>query len=83
MAVFQPLERTRNVDVEVKVVLVLGLVDSLEVADDVFMDIGSKWLGGLDLVVGGCMEVKDPSGSCDNLIIGDEVNTEIRRQGKL
>lgn len=76
MAVVQPLERTRNVDVKFEVVLVLGLVDSLEVADDIFMDVGSEWLGGLDLVVDGSVEVKDPSGSCDNLMIGEEVNTE-------
>jgi hypothetical protein len=68
VAVAQPLERTGNVDVELKVVLVLGLVDSLEVADDIFMDVGSEWLRGLDLVVGGCVEVKDPSGSHDRLI---------------
>ena len=67
MTVVQPLERTRNVDVEVKVVAVLGLVDSLEVANDIFMDVCSEWFGGLDLVVGGCVEAKDPNGSCDNL----------------
>ena len=61
VAIVQPFERTRNVNVEVKVVLVLGLVDSLNVANDVLMDIGGEWLGGLDLVVGGCVKVKDPS----------------------
>lgn len=76
VAVIQPLERTRNVDVEVEVILVLCLVDSLEIADDVFVNVGSEWLGGLDLVVGRCVEVKDPSGSCDNLMIG--VKTEER-----
>ena len=79
MTVVQPLERTRNVDVEVKVAPVLGLVDSLEVADDIFMDVGSEWLGGLDLVVGGCVEAEDTGGSCDNLINREEVNTERRR----
>ena len=71
VTVVQPLEGTRNVDVEVEVVLVLSLVDPLEVEDDIFMDVGSEWLGGLDLVVGGRVEVEDPSGSCDNLIIGE------------
>ena len=83
MTVVQPLERTRNVDVEFEVILVLGLVDPLEVEDDIFMDIVSEWLGGLDLVVGGCVEVENPSGSRDNLIIGEEVTTERRREGRL
>ena len=81
MAVVQPLERTRNGDVEFKIVHVSGTVDSLEVADDIFMDVGSEWLGGPDLVVGGCVEVEGPNGSCDNLVIAEEVNTE-RRRGK-
>jgi len=79
VTIVQPLERTRNVNVELEVILVLGPVDPLEVEDDIFMNVGSEWLGGLDLVVGGCMEVEDPSGSRDNLIIGEEVNTERRR----
>jgi len=79
VTVVQPLERTRNVDVEFEVVLVLGLVNPPEVEDDIFMDVVSEWLGGLDLVVDGCVEVEDPSGSCDNLIIGEEVRTERRR----
>jgi len=83
VTVVQPLERTRNVDVEFEVILVLGLVDPLEVEDDIFMDIVSEWLGGLDLVVGGCVEVENPSGSRDNLIIGEEVTTERRREGRL
>jgi len=61
VAIVQPLERTRNVNVEVKVVLVLSFVDSLKVADDVLMDISGEWLRGLDLVVDGRVEVKDPS----------------------
>ena len=47
MTVVQSLERTRNVDVEVKVVLVLGLVDSLEATDDVLMDVGGERLEAL------------------------------------
>ena len=83
MTVVQPLERTRNVDVELKIVLVSGIVDSLEVADDIFMDIGSEWLGSPDLVVGGRVEVEDPNGSCDNLVIAEEVNTEREGEGRL
>ena len=83
MAVVQPLERTRSVDVELKIVLVSGTVDSLEVADDIFMDIGSERLGGPDLVVGGRVEVEDPNGSCDNLVIAEEVNTEREGEGRL
>lgn len=79
MTVVQPLERTRNVDVEFEVVLVLSPVDPLEVEDDIFMDVVSERLGGLDLVVDGCVEVEDPSGSCDNLIIGEEVSTDRSR----
>ena len=47
VTVVQSLERTRNVDVEVKVVLVLGLVDSLEATDDVLMDVGGERLEAL------------------------------------
>ena len=64
---------------EFKIVLVLSPVDSLEVVDDIFMDVGSEWFGGLDLVVGGCVEVEKPDGSRDDLIIAEEVNTEGRR----
>ena len=67
MAVVQPLERARNVDVELKVVLVLGLVDSLEVLDDVLLDLRSEWFWGVDLVIRGCVEIEDPSASCDDL----------------
>ena len=54
---------------ELKIVVVLGLVDPLEVANNILMDIAREWLGGLELVVGGCVEVKDPSGGGDNLIM--------------
>ena len=47
VTVVQSLERTRNVDVEVKVVLVLGLVDSLEATEDVLMDVGGERLEAL------------------------------------
>ena len=67
VTIVQPLEGTRNVDVEVKVVSVFSLIDSLEAADDVLVDVGGEWLGGIYLVVGGCMEVKDPCGGCDDL----------------
>lgn len=50
------------------------------VADDVSVDAGSERPRGLDLVVGGCAEAKDPSGGCDDLLIGKEVDTERRRQ---
>ena len=69
VAVVQPLEGTRKVDVEVKIGFVLGLVDPLEAADDVLMYVISERLGGLDLVVGGCVEVKDPGGGGEDLVI--------------
>ena len=67
MTVVQPLEGTRNVDVEVKVIFVLGLVDSLEAVDDVLVYVSSERLGGLDLVVDGRMEVEDPGGGGEDL----------------
>ena len=67
VTVVQPLKGTRDVDVEVKVVLVLSLVDSLEAADDIFMDVGGEWLRGLDLIVGGRVEGENPGGSGENL----------------
>ena len=45
---------------EFKVAVVLGLVDSLETAGDVLMNVPGEWLRGLDLVVGGSMEVEGP-----------------------
>ena len=59
---------------EVKVVLVLGRVDSLEVANDILMNVGSERLRGPDLVIGGCVEAKDPSRSGHNLIVGKGVS---------
>ena len=67
VTVVQPLKGTRDVDVEVKVVLVLSLVDSLEAADDIFVDVGGEWLRGLDLIVGGRVEGENPGGSGENL----------------
>jgi len=58
---------------EVEVGFVCRLVDSLKVADNIFMNVGREWFGGPDLVVGGCMEVEDPSGSGDDLTIGGKV----------
>ena len=46
---------------KLKVTIVVGLVDSLEATDEVFMNFAGEWLRGRDLVVGGGMEVKDPS----------------------
>jgi len=65
---------------EVEIILVLGLVDTLEVADDILMNVGREWFGGLDLVVGGCVEVKDPTGSGDDLIFIEEVTMERRNR---
>lgn len=79
MAVVQPLERTRDVDVELKVILVLGLVDPLEVPDNVLLDLGSEWFRGVDLIVGRRVEIEGPITSCDDLIIGEEVNTDGER----
>ena len=76
VAVVQPLERTRNVDVELKVVLVLGPADLLEVADDVLVDVGSEWLRGVDLIVGGRVEVEDLSANVDDLTIVEDFITE-------
>jgi len=73
MAVVQPLEQTRNVNMEVEVIVVLGLADSLEVVNDILMNFGREWFRGFDLVVDRCMEVEDPSGSGDDLTIGGEV----------
>jgi len=64
---------------EVEVVFVIGPVDSLEVADDILTNVGRKWLGGLDLVVGGCVESEDPSGGGDDLMVGEGVNMEIKQ----
>lgn len=52
---------------EFEVTVVLGLVDSLETTDEVLMDVAGEWLRGLDLVVGGCVEVKDSSRSGNDL----------------
>lgn len=56
---------------EFKVAVVLGLIDSLEAADEVLMDFGGEWLRGLDLVVGGGMEIEDLGGSRKDLAIGE------------
>lgn len=45
---------------EVKVVFVLGPVDSLEIANDVFVDVCGERLRSPELVVDGCVEAKDP-----------------------
>ena len=64
---------------EFKVTVVVGLVDSLETADKVLMNVAGEWLRGLDLVVGGGMEVKDPGRSGDDLGIGKKVKIGRRR----
>lgn len=46
---------------KVKIVLVLGVVNSAEVANNVLMNVCSERLRGPDLVIGGCVEVEDPS----------------------
>lgn len=58
---------------EVEVVVVLGPVDSLEVAEDVLMDVGGERLGGLDLVIDGGVEGEDSCGSGKDLAIETEV----------
>ena len=65
---------------EVEVIFVLGLVDSPEVADDILMNVGREWFGGLDLVVGGSVEAKDPTGSGDDLMVIEEVTMGKKRQ---
>lgn len=70
VAIVQPLEGARNVNVEVEVALVLGAVDSLEIANDILMNVWSERLRGPDLVIGGCVEAKDPGRSGYNLIVG-------------
>ena len=42
VTVVQPLEGTRNIDVEVEVVLVFCPVNPLETADDVFVNVFSE-----------------------------------------
>ena len=44
---------------EEEIVRIMGPVDPLEVADDIPLNVGAKRLGGLDLVIGGCVEVED------------------------
>jgi hypothetical protein len=63
VAIVQPLERARNVNVEVEVVLVFGPVYSLEISNDILMNVFSERLRGLDLVIGGRVESKDLSSS--------------------
>lgn len=55
---------------EVEVVFVLGRVDSLEVTENVLVNVGGERLRGLNLVIGGGMEVEDPRRSGYNLAIG-------------
>ena len=62
---------------EEKVVWVTGPIDSLEVANEIFVNVVSKRLGGPDLVIGGCVEVKDLSASGYNLVIGEDVNNRL------
>ena len=52
----------------------MGRVNSLEVANDILMNVGGKRLGSPDLVICGCVEVKDLSASGYNLVIGEEIN---------
>ena len=54
--------------------LVGGLIDSLEVANEILVNVVGKRFGGLDLVIGRCVEVQDPSASGYNLVIENEVN---------
>lgn len=61
---------------EFQVAIVLGLVDPLETANEVFMNVFGEWLRSLDLVVGGSMEVKDPSRSGNDLTIERKVKRE-------
>ena len=60
---------------EFQVTVVLGLVDSLETANEVLMNVAGEWLRGLDLVVGGCVEVKDPGRGGNDLGNGGKVKT--------
>lgn len=72
MTIVQPLKGARKVDVEFQVTVVVGLVDSLETTDEVLMNVAGEWLRCLDLVVGGSVEVKDPSGSGKDLGKGQD-----------
>ena len=59
---------------EEEVVWVLGPIDSLEVANEVLVNVVRKRSGGLDLVIGGCVKVQDASASGHNLVIEKKVN---------
>lgn len=76
VTVVQSPKRARDVDVEVEVILVLGVVDPLEVANEVLMNVCSEWLGSPDLVIGGGVKSKNPGGSGYNLMVGGLVNGE-------
>jgi hypothetical protein len=52
----------------------MGPIDSLQVANEIFVNFSGKRWRGQDLVVGGCVEVKDLSASRHNLVIRKEVN---------
>ena len=54
---------------EEEVVWVLGSIDSLEVANEVLVNVVRKRFGGLDLVIGGWVEVQDASASGYNLVV--------------
>ena len=69
VAVMQPLERARNINVEEEVVRVIRLADSLQVTDEILADVDDKRLGGPDLVIGGRVEIKDPSAGGYNLVL--------------
>jgi hypothetical protein len=60
--------------VEEEVIRVMSRVDSLEVENDILVNVGGKRLGSPDLVICGCVEVEDFSASGYNLVIGEEVN---------
>ena len=69
---------------EEEVVRVMGPTDSLQVANEILVNVSGKRLGSQDLVIGGCVEVKDPSASGHDLVIGKEVNRWLYncRQGR-
>ena len=56
---------------EVEVGLVLGPVDSLEIANYILMNVCSEGLRGPDLVIGGYVEGKEPGRSGYDLMVDD------------
>ena len=80
MPVVQPLERPRQINVEVKVRRVLLLADAREVAEEVFVHARGEGLGRAELVVDGGVEGEGFVDDVDDLgvlCVGEEGERDV------